>query len=221
MTNRDGNRDGNPTPYQKAGFNGLTLFWVINDDQYDLGEIVWLMEDDETSVPEFSNGSENYYCIIPYQPEPDLEELPKDADGFYLWDGGECPVPGDWRIDGQDNVSTFMGRPAATINWAKVTRFRPHSRPDMPSMSRCTFSEQEDIGVHFSPTFNKNEHEEIVNKREVFIPEDLWNHRRKETLKDVIKESLSKGTDIPVEWVVEYNKLVEDRGDRNDDGRAN
>ena len=128
------------TPYQKAGFNELSLFRVINDDQYDLGEIVWLTEDDETSVPDFSNGNENRYCIMPCQPEPDLEELPKDADGFYLWDGGECPVPVDWWVEyeGAQETDVISGKThALSAPWKNITAFKPISRPDMPRHSEA------------------------------------------------------------------------------------
>jgi hypothetical protein len=27
------------------------------------------------------------------------QELPRDQDGFYIWEGGDCPVPGDWVVE--------------------------------------------------------------------------------------------------------------------------
>lgn len=128
------------TPYQEEVFNELGLFRVVGDD--DRGSIVWLINDDGSSAPQFSDGNELWYMGIPGNPVEEIEELPKDADGFYLWEGGERPVPGDWEV-----TVKFGGGPGSAgckaSRWAwehcgnggDITAFKPVSRPDMPRHS--------------------------------------------------------------------------------------
>lgn len=124
------------TPYQKAGFNELSLFRVIGGTEFDHGSIVWLREDDGSTCPAFSDGHEYWHQIIPGFHDSDLKELPKDADGFYLWEGGKQPVPDDWEIAATGINFSFLLY-ASEIDWAQVSRFKPTSRPDMPRHSEA------------------------------------------------------------------------------------
>ncbi|MGE9292830.1 MAG: DUF3310 domain-containing protein [Puniceicoccales bacterium] len=123
------------TPYQKAGFNELSLFRVTDAKHSCCGQIVWLSRDDGDECPWFSS----YQTEIQHHHFNDLEELPKDADGFYLWDGGECPVPGDWMVQiKQIDGELRQGSSAMSADgwmWGVVTAFKPISRPDMPRHS--------------------------------------------------------------------------------------
>ncbi len=124
------------TPYQEAGFTELSLFRASVFGYFSKGDIAWLKKDDDTLSPKFSNGNDEGYVNFGVF----LEELPKDADGFYLWEGGECPVPGDWEIN-LDEVSIGAIDYASNIHWQHVMRFKPLSRPDMPSVAECVTEE--------------------------------------------------------------------------------
>jgi hypothetical protein len=40
------------------------------------------------------HGYENGHAPLSLQ-----SELPRDSDGYYIWSGGDCPVPGDWIVE--------------------------------------------------------------------------------------------------------------------------
>ncbi|WP_461521134.1 hypothetical protein [Porticoccus sp.] len=122
------------TPYQKAGFNGLTLLSHSPDNPLRGGEIVWISEDDGATSPIFAN-VDGEQLRITFRLA--LEELPKDADGFYLWKGGECPVPGDWVVQVKTQQAPIVSdliRRASEWNWSTginpITAFKPLRRPD-------------------------------------------------------------------------------------------
>ena len=126
------------TPYEKAGFNELTLFRVVGKFKPSYGEIVWVREDDGTHNPMFSSVVDAHQCFsIGNHHEPFIKELPKDADGFYLWEGGDMPVPGDWEVQGKYPNGGTDSDAAVNWNWSSDCRlpiiaFKPISRPDMP-----------------------------------------------------------------------------------------
>lgn len=57
------------------------------------------------------------------RPENLERELSRDQDGYYLWDGGECPVPGEWVIKAEYPMMGSSG-PAGDCKWKYVRRFR-------------------------------------------------------------------------------------------------
>lgn len=70
------------TPFEKAGYTKDTKFRVIHEDPchgIETGDIVWLSEDDDTTLPEFTNGkSFRYFSFLPEDCE--LEVLPNIGD---------------------------------------------------------------------------------------------------------------------------------------------
>lgn len=51
-------------------------------------------------------------------------ELPRDSDGYYLWEGGECPVPEDWAVEGEYRTGEYATDPAILFKWNELKRFR-------------------------------------------------------------------------------------------------
>jgi len=139
------------TPYQKAGFNELTLFRATSESGgLKIGEIHWLAEDQGDLCPMVSTrNNDGCYSQVPgHETGATCEELPKDADGFYLWDGGECPVPGDWAVQvktRQVPIASVLIRRADEWSWASefnpIIAFKPISRPAMPSVVERTTEE--------------------------------------------------------------------------------
>jgi hypothetical protein len=82
--------------FKKAGFTDKTLFRVVDNRPARDGRIVWISSDDGTGAPFFSDLVDDSQC---YSFESFLEELPRDQDGFYLWEGEAQPVPDDWVVD--------------------------------------------------------------------------------------------------------------------------
>lgn len=134
------------TLYQDAGYNELTLFRVVKDERngFNAGDICWLAEDDGSNVPYFS-GLDVMGRAMSMQFE--LEELPKDEDGFYLWGGGDWPVPWDWEVQVKLRQGGYAQETAADkLRWdhylhgdgsshGYIVAFKPISRPDMPRHS--------------------------------------------------------------------------------------
>ncbi len=130
------------TPYQKAGFNELTLFQI---PKYlgSSGTVCYVtgavLPFDVCAIRCANDSAMDAVVKI-----IDLRELPKDADGFYPHDGGECPVPGNWEVQVR-----FFGNPysyscvqrADCCKWehsettGKIVAFKPISRPGMPRHS--------------------------------------------------------------------------------------
>lgn len=50
-----------------------------------------------------------------------LSELPRDADGYYIWNGGAQPVPDDWMVVLWSDVRACV---ASKVNWALCERFK-------------------------------------------------------------------------------------------------
>ena len=133
------------TPYQKAGFNELSLFVATGGDpSIEDGAICWLQEDDNSELPFFATITIGHHCMDIFR---ELQELPKDADGFYLLDGGECPVPGDWVVefklrqddraheDTADKLRWGHYPEGTGKSFGDIIAFKPISRPDMPRHS--------------------------------------------------------------------------------------
>lgn len=127
------------TPYEQAGYGPLTVFVTKNWGEkcaHGNGTIVHIDTDDGTTQPYFKTAGGDRYCYVLGKY---VEELPKDSDGYYIWEGGECPVPGDWVVSVQvDGFGAGKGL-ASNYSWKKgndladITAFKPISRPDMPS----------------------------------------------------------------------------------------
>lgn len=138
------------TPYQEAGFNELSLFRVLEDCFGILkdGDICWIAVDDASNCPKFGS---RHFKEAWMNLESELAELPKDADGFYLWEGGESPVPGDWEVQVKTRkvpiVADGLTGRADEWSWLNgfntITAFKPISRPDMPSVAECATEEAE------------------------------------------------------------------------------
>ena len=138
------------TPYQKAGFNELSLFRSCLDySEYgsEAGSVLWLKRDDGTDCVGFGS---RHTTVALYHSLALISELPKDADGFYPWDGGECPVPGDWVVQVKTRQEPCYARkPRIASEWSwriiggggDITAFKPVSRPDMPSVAECATEE--------------------------------------------------------------------------------
>lgn len=132
------------TPYKKAGFDELSLF-------SEHGEVWYLRLPQLDSITGSVGLSNVEGDALPFSPDS-LTELPKDADGYYLWSGGECPVPGDWSIRAKRAGLGYISGSASILSWDTITAFKPISRPDMT--------------VHQPASFNNNEQPEYVNSPE-------------------------------------------------------
>ncbi|MFW0778602.1 MAG: DUF3310 domain-containing protein [Rickettsiales bacterium] len=130
------------TPYQKAGFNELSLFRIAAGILQWEDKLVWLINDDGARHVALQSAC-GPSVRLPFD-EGWIKELPKDAGGFYLWDGGECPVPGDWEVKVRffGNPYSYSGvQRADCCKWeysettSKIVAFKPISRPDMPRHS--------------------------------------------------------------------------------------
>lgn len=147
------------TPYQKAGFNELSLFRVLEDSFGVLkdSDICWIAVDDASNCPNFDS---RHFKGAWMRLEGELAELPKDEDGFYLWEGGECPVPGDWEVQVKTRevpiVADGLMRRAGDWSWLNgfnpIIAFKPISRPDMPSVAECA-TEEAEVDDHILETF--------------------------------------------------------------------
>jgi hypothetical protein len=74
--------------FKKAGFTDKTLFGSHKD-------VWWFSTDILNHAVELTN-RDGKLLNAAFE---ELVELPRDQDGFYIWDGGERPVPGDWVVD--------------------------------------------------------------------------------------------------------------------------
>lgn len=87
------------TPYEKAGFNEKSLFITQNwsqDRDGNNGQIVHLDRDDGSANPFFKNANGEQTCqLIDFN----IKELPRDEDGYCIWEGGAQPVPDDWVVE--------------------------------------------------------------------------------------------------------------------------
>lgn len=83
----------------------------------------------------------------------DLEaEAPKDNDGYYLWDGGECPVPDIWQVyvKFRNGATASQAWQANNLSWSQtgedddIVAFKIVStgecRPDTPEVATQEYS---------------------------------------------------------------------------------
>jgi hypothetical protein len=52
------------------------------------------------------------------------QELPRDKNGFYIWEGGECPVPKDWVVEVKFADVQVKSGCAIKWDWNLPTAFR-------------------------------------------------------------------------------------------------
>lgn len=129
------------TPYEKAGFDEKSLFitqgWSSGFDEYN-GKIVHLSCDDGTYIPLFCDAKGWLTC---QGINDNINELPRDEDGYYIWEGGEQPVPDDWCVEYRGKSS--RGRDYAhLLVWYNITAFRVVSAGDVQQSSEFNNNEQ-------------------------------------------------------------------------------
>jgi|SRR5690554_3706559 len=56
---------------------------------------------------------------------PEWETVGADADGWIEWSGEECPLPYDSWCDAETIAMNYQRVLAKTLQWGKVTRYRP------------------------------------------------------------------------------------------------
>lgn len=119
------------TPYQKAGYNEKSLFYC---NQLGIERKVCRLVSEQGGVIHVAaaNGAEVLTTLS------NIRELPRDSDGYYIWDGGAQPVPDEWRVEANNGSFWFRG-PSDDINWPYVSRFR-------------VLSTGEDVKGEFRPT---------------------------------------------------------------------
>ncbi len=104
------------TPYEKAGFDEKSLFRSLVDygDVQKL-DIVWLLEDDGSGAPDFTN---NKCCMEHSFRLSEIQELARDEDGYYIWEGDEQPVPDDWFVEVKLDTGSLSRSSASNYGWA-------------------------------------------------------------------------------------------------------
>jgi hypothetical protein len=112
--------------FKKAGFTDKTLFitqnWCSTIFPLRNGQIVHLSRDDGSSEPCFVNSKGEQTCEAI---DRNIKELPRDQDGFYIWEGEAQPVPDDWVVEGKyAGGETFPIMTAKYAAWEKITAFR-------------------------------------------------------------------------------------------------
>lgn len=69
----------------------------------------------------FSCRFEGYHGDDGMKPDTITSELPRDADGYYIWDGGAQPVPDDWMIEYKIGIAKMpCPLPAEQLVWGAV-----------------------------------------------------------------------------------------------------